>query len=224
MSTPPCVVYGFSGSPFMWRVLIALDEKRIPHRREWIPRASGLHASPEMLARNPRGKLPVMLWGDVALYESLAICQFLELAQPEPPLVPHEPAARARTLTLAQEVESYAVPTLMAALDAALTRGPEGTITEQARSVNRSMLAELARWHRQLHASDSEYLVASGFSLADIALFPFVAFCVRCKLRMESMPELTAWYARVAARPSVQSSWPPHWQQTEGRDLGLNEV
>jgi glutathione S-transferase len=37
-------------------------------------------------------------------------------------------------------------------------------------------------------------------------------------------PALAGWYERIAARPSVQASWPPHWRDSDGKDVGLNEV
>lgn len=224
MPTPACHVYCFSGSPFVWRALLALEEKGIAHERTWIPRGSNAHSSPQMLAHNPRGKLPVLLWNGHPVYESLAICHFLEHEQPEPRLVPTETAARARTLSRAQEADSYAVTAAMPALEAGLMR-PKGTaLTDADRERHRALHAELARWDGYL-AGGAPFLGGDAFSLADVALFPLVAFGVRCELRLDpALPHLSRWYARLEPRPSVQASWPPHWRESDGRDIGLNEV
>lgn len=216
-------VFCFSGSPFVWRVLLTLAEKGIAHEQTWIPRASWEQKRGELLDRNPRGRLPVMIWDGVPLYESLAICMFLELEQPEPRLVPADAAGRARALVLAQEAENYAVPPAMSAIDELLFRAPGIAIGEADRARNRVLHEELARWNHYL-AGGATYLVGDRFTLADVSLFPMVAFLVRCGLQLESeLPHLAAWYARIAPRPSVQASWPPHWRESPGRDIGLNE-
>ena len=223
MSNPVCHVYCFSGSPFVWRVLIALQEKGIAHERTWIPRGSNAHASPEMLAQNPRGKLPVLMWGEQPVYESMAICQFLELVQPEPRLVPINPTERARTLSRAFEVEAYAVTAAMPALEAGLVRPPGTPLTEDDRARHRVLHEELARWDVYL-GGGAPFLSGDSFGLADVALFPLVAFGVRCGLRLApELPHLALWHARLEPRPSVQASWPPHWRDSAGRDIGLNE-
>jgi glutathione S-transferase len=225
MTTPSCHVYGFSGSPFVWRVLLALDEKQIAHTRTWIARASGEHRSPEMLARNPRGQLPVMVWGDTPLHESMAICAFLELERPEPPLVPAAPAARARTLVLAHEADGYAGGAAMPALEAGLMRAPGTALDDADRARHRTLHEELGHWERYLQQDGGAFLVGDAFTLADIALFPLIAFGVRCGLRLEpAFPALARWYARIVERRSTQSSWPPHWRESPGRDFGLNEL
>ena len=225
MTTPACQVYGFSGSPFVWRVLLALEEKQLEHSRTWIARASGEHTSPAMLARNPRGQLPVMTWGDVALHESLAICIFLELERPRPPLLPGSAAARARALVLAHEADSYAGAAAMPALEAGLMRAPGAGLDDTDRARHRALHDELRRWEGYLQQDRSDFLAGDGFTLADIALFPLVAFGVRCELRLEpAFPALARWYARIVERPSTQASWPPHWRESPGRDFGLNET
>jgi len=225
MTTPPCRVYGFSGSPFVWRVLIALDEKGIPHERTWMARASGEHQSPEMLARNPRGKFPVMMWGDLALYESLAILQFLEAVKPEPRLLSAEQGALGRVLVRAHEADNYAAPAMLAVIDPRLPLQSPLPLDEQGLACNRALHAELDRWEGHLKQGSSGLQAGGALTLADVSLFPIVAFCVRCELRLSPRwPALARWYEGLAARPSVQSSWPPHWKQGKGRDLGLNEI
>ena len=54
----------------MWRALIALEEKGIEYESKWLPRSTGEHRTPDMLALNPRGRLPILRYGDVTLYES----------------------------------------------------------------------------------------------------------------------------------------------------------
>nr|KAG5694821.1 hypothetical protein BaRGS_019198 [Batillaria attramentaria] len=58
-----------------------------------------------------------------------------------------------------------------------------------------------------------------GVSMADVYLFPTLAFAVRGKLDMSKTPALAAWYATMEKRQSVQATWPPHWKEGPGQDL-----
>ncbi|UCH30023.1 MAG: glutathione S-transferase family protein [Myxococcales bacterium] len=217
------LIYCFSGSPFVWRALIALQEKGIGYEAKWISRMSGEHRSPEMLALNPRGRLPILRYGDVTLYESMAICLFLELEHPEPPLIPRSTAGRARTLVLASEasyLESETDDAILFALGAKTDDGDP----EPRKAAFRKVHTEMARW--EIHLGDGgDYFVGDDLSLADVVVFPGVAFLVRTGLTLSKRtPRLAAWYERMVERPSVRASWPPHWLQSEGVDAGYDKI
>ncbi len=217
------LIYCFSGSPYVWRALIALQEKGIEYDAKWIPRASGEHRSPEMLAMNPRGRLPVLRYGDVALYESIAICLFLELEHPEPPLIPSSRAERARALVLTSEAD-YLDSETEDALLFALGAKTDDAGTEPRRQAYRQLHAEVERWETHIERG-GRYLVGDDISIADIAVFPGIAFLVRTGLTLSKRtPKLAAWYEQMAARPSVQASWPPHWRETTGKDAGYDAM
>jgi len=50
-------VYWISGSPFAWRVLLALEFKRLPYESRLLSVQKGDLASPDYLSINPRGKV-----------------------------------------------------------------------------------------------------------------------------------------------------------------------
>lgn len=56
----------------------------------------GEQKSPEILALNPRGKVPILLDGDVIVKESAACVLYLDAMYPNPPLLPSDLAAKAR--------------------------------------------------------------------------------------------------------------------------------
>ena len=84
-------VYWGSGSPFAWRVLLALEHKRLPYVSHVLQFSKQEHKSPQMLALNPRGKVPVLKDGDYVCFESLAILYYLDLKYPEPPIFGRTP-------------------------------------------------------------------------------------------------------------------------------------
>ena len=70
----------------------------------------------------------------------------------------------------------------------------------------------------------NSYLAGRRFTMADVAAYPFLCFSVRFGLELKPrMPFLASYYERVAERPSVKKSWPPHWKNTPRKDL-LNDV
>ena len=84
-------VYWASGSPHCWRVLLALELKRLPWRGHLLQTDLQEHKAPQMLAMNPRGRLPVLRDGDYVVFESLAVLYYLDLKYPAPPIFGHSP-------------------------------------------------------------------------------------------------------------------------------------
>src|SRR5439155_1065102 len=67
----------------------------------------GEHKSPAHLARSPHGKVPALEDDGVSLYESSAIVEYLEERYPRTPLLPPDPAERARVRSEALECLLY---------------------------------------------------------------------------------------------------------------------
>ncbi|GMG86712.1 glutathione S-transferase family protein [Biformimicrobium ophioploci] len=86
-------VYGVHGSPFVRKVLIALDLKGIPFKL--IPQMP-FSGDAEYLKINPLGKVPTLVDGDLTLGDSKVICQYLEAAYPETPVYPQAVTDKAR--------------------------------------------------------------------------------------------------------------------------------
>ena len=78
-------------SPFCRKVRLTLAEKRLDvelvEERYWEP-------TPEFLKRNPAGKVPVLRIENRVMSESQAICEYLEEAHPNPPLMPRDVEGR----------------------------------------------------------------------------------------------------------------------------------
>ena len=84
-------VFWGSGSPYAWRVLLALEHKRLPYVSHLLQFSKQEHKSPQMLALNPRGRVPVLKDGDYVCFESLAILYYLDLKSPQPPIFGRTP-------------------------------------------------------------------------------------------------------------------------------------
>jgi glutathione S-transferase len=195
-------------SLFGRKVEIALAEKNLAYEREMVPfsQASGYTPKhPAVLAVNPKGQVPVLHDGDLALFDSTVILEYLEDAYPEPPLYPSDPAERARC----RQLELYADEILVADVRRLMYR-TEAADPDPARQAARAAdgkdaEAAIRRHYAWLEQRLSEKPFFCGaFSVADIALFIGILYALRLDgPRLEGVPSLAAWYARISARPAA---------------------
>ncbi len=85
-------IYGVHGSPFVRKVLVALEFKGLPYE---IVQQMPFSGDAEYLKINPLGKVPTLVDGGLTLGDSKVICRYLESAYPEPALYPSELADKA---------------------------------------------------------------------------------------------------------------------------------
>jgi glutathione S-transferase len=208
--------YG-SGSPFAWRVWLALEHKQVPYEQKVISFAAGDHLQPEFLARNPRHKVPVILEEDFALYESAAIVEYLEERFPEgPTLFPGDIRARAQIRRMIREVDSYVIDAYNMLTRELFFKSEEAWDRQRIADGREAMLKELAGFDREL---EREWLGGERISAADHALVPFVAAFVRMEKKKPDLglttslpPRLGAWMKRFQALPAFAKTYPPHWK------------
>src|SRR5262245_36660402 len=85
--------YG-SGSPYAWKVWLALEHKQLPYDLRTLSFQSGEMHKPEFLKINPRGMVPALTDGDHIVFESSVIIEYLEDAYPARPLLSRAPGGR----------------------------------------------------------------------------------------------------------------------------------
>lgn len=101
----PLTFYCGSGSPYTWRVWLALEHKRIPYELKQMSFSEGDQKKPGYLAINPRGRVPAIVDDGFALYESAAILEYLDEKYPgEPRLFPGDAGQRARGAWCARRI------------------------------------------------------------------------------------------------------------------------
>ncbi|VXC72440.1 maleylacetoacetate isomerase [Sphingomonas sp. AX6] len=97
-------LYDYYRSSAAYRVRIALNLKDVEYDSVDVSLLNGDQRSPEHLARNPQGFVPVLDVGEGVLTQSLAILDYLDAKHPDPRFVPTDPLARSRTLAMALTV------------------------------------------------------------------------------------------------------------------------
>jgi maleylacetoacetate isomerase len=99
-------LYTYFRSSAAYRVRIALNLKGLQadYRYVHLVKDGGQHRKPEYLQMNPQGLVPTLIDDGNVLTQSLAIIEYLDETHPNPPLLPADPADRARVRALAQVV------------------------------------------------------------------------------------------------------------------------
>ena len=193
-------LYGMTG-PNVLKILLMLEEIEAEYqvRHVAVMRGEGLH--PGFLAISPFGKVPVIVDsrrdGEQTLFESGAILMYLAETY-APSLLPQEGPDRWSTLTWLFGQVAFAGPMLGQLNHFHLLPSEAGTYAagryrDQAAKVYRDFDRRLA---------EAPWLGGGHYSIADIAMYPWSAYLSRHEFREEDFPHLTAWRARIDARPA----------------------
>lgn len=178
--------------PFVHRAAIMLREKGVAFDRRNID----LKNKPDwFLAISPRGKVPVLVAGGVALFESAAICEFLDETH-LPRLLPADPFQRA-----SQRAWVEVANDLLAAQYKALVAAEPG----EAEATRAALDAVLDRFEE---AIGSGVVSPSAFGLIHVAVAPALHRFVVVEDRLgvallARVPKLAALARSLAQRPSV---------------------
>jgi len=194
-------LYGTLGSPYVARVVLFARLKGIQLNPESPP--GGGIKSPEFLALNPIGKMPVLEVDGFALPESEVICEFLEDAFPQNPIVPNVPADAARARLLSRFYDVYIYPQTTSLY----RHANPATRDEQAVAAATDALAKVFGYIEHFMGA-GPFAVGSTPTLAECGLIP--AFTT---LRQRTFPtfgmadptqgngRLAQWWQTCAAHP-----------------------
>jgi len=191
-------------SLFTAKVRIALAEKALPYERVEVPfgRSGYEPKHPDVLAHNPKAQVPVLVDGDLVLDDSTLIVEYLDERTPDPPLLPRDPADRARCRLRELHADEVLFPHVWVLIrEVFYTPEAERDADAVARAgaAIRAIQAEL-----DAALDGRDWLGADAFGAADVAYALDLLFAAR--LGVPIAPELArlqAWFARVAVRPSV---------------------
>jgi len=213
------VFYYGSGSPFAWRVWLALEHKKLPYELRVMSFDKGDLKQPAFQALTPRGKVPLIQDGDYVLYESGAIIEYLQDAYPSSGagLFPADPKPRGIARRLIREADEYVTDSLDELLEQVLFVPQDKRNDAAITAAKDKFLAELPHW-RAAAAAGKDFLVGA-VGAADFTVYPFFALALRMQKRHPSLgldaafgPQLTAWMRRVEALPYFEKTIPPHWR------------
>jgi glutathione S-transferase len=164
----------------------------------------------EIAGVNPAGKVPVLHHDGVVIWDSLAICEYLDELYPAAQLWPADQVQRARARAISCEMHSsFAAMRKHMSMDIGASR-PTPTDPEALHDVHRV----LAIWREQLAASGGPFLFGR-FSIADAMFAPvttrFVTYGIdldaRCRAYVETIaavPAMKQWTADALSEPETR--------------------
>jgi len=165
-------LYTYFRSSAAFRVRIALNLKSLKYEPVFVHLAKGEHRGGSYPQVNPQALLPTLELDDgTRLNQSLAIIEYLDELQPQPPLVPREPLARARVRSLSQLIASEIHPLNNLRVLQHLKR--LGQTQEQIDTWYRHWIADgLAKLEAELKGKAGKFSHGAAPTMADCCLVP----------------------------------------------------
>ena len=152
---------------------------------------------PEVLRINPKRQVPVLIDGDLEIFDSTQIFEYFESIKPEPALWPADPKARARARLLEHKSDEVYFPPVVRLMGLQAT--PDDPAAVEARAAAFAFYDGMEK-----EIAGREWL-AGSYSYADIAFYMAQIFGDRMGVPMtEAHPGLQAWRDRMSARPAVR--------------------
>jgi glutathione S-transferase len=197
----PIKLYDFPSSPNCQRVIVVLEEKRLPYEKVPVDLKKMEQKKPDFLKLNPYGKVPVIIDGSTVLYESLIINDYLDEKYSDTRLMPQDPGKRAKARILLDYGMNHLDPPYQK-IRKEMMKDEKERDQQAIEAARKELRHLLGRFEREL--GDQEYL-AGEFSLVDAALIPrFVRLTGMSVLPDASLPKIGKWIERMKQRPSVQ--------------------
>jgi glutathione S-transferase len=180
------------------KVRLLLDLAGIPYEWVRVDLMKGEHKGEAFLALNPFGQVPVLEDGDTTLADAQAILYYLAVRQGDGRWLPTDPLGQARVVrwlsTAAGEVRQGPESARLHHLF-----GVKAIPIERAQEKAAFILDQLDR-----HLSDRLWLECDRPTIADIAVFPYVALAGDGGIDLAPYPHVRAWIARFQALPGYR--------------------
>lgn len=232
------------------KVRLVLAEKGLDWTGKYLDILHGDQFEPAYLKLNPKGVVPTLVHDGAVIRESSVICEYLDEVFPDPPATPNDPTGRAEMRCWTKLVDEELHPvctvvtfvashrhTVLAAgrenADAFIDKAPNPGQRERRRAwlyqgFDAPGVAEaLATYDAVLQRMEDAlaarpWLAGDDFSLADIALIPYVNRLAM--LGVQEMwegrrPRLADWFARIHSRASFQPAIYDHMPDGARTDL-----
>jgi glutathione S-transferase/GST-like protein len=218
------------------RVIIALKEKGLEFKSRYVDVLAFEQHKPAFLKLNESGEVPVLVHDGFAMTEASYICEFLEEAFPQNPLMPKDRLERWEARVWQKYVDDYIAASVSelawqalelkafknrdkAVLDKAIANIPmkerrdhwaksvEGVSEDELNRSTERVQEAIAKIEASLKGKP--WLAGSSYSLADISMFPYINFLPQIAKEVankDKAPRTIEWLARIKERPAVKAA------------------
>jgi glutathione S-transferase len=186
-------VLGRKTSGNVQKVLFLLEELGVDYVREDYGRQFGNTGDAAYLSLNPNGKVPTVIDGELAIWESNTILRYVA-AKTGSALYPTDLAARTQVerwmdWLLASLNDSYVTIFKATKGGDAVPEGAAKTMVDCLKIMDG-------------HLAKNTYLAGDAFTIADICLAPIVHRCINFPVALPELPALKGWHKRLSERPA----------------------
>jgi glutathione S-transferase len=250
-------LYHHGSSACAAKVRFVLDEKQLEWESHYIDLMRGEQFAPDYLALNPKAVVPTLVHDEHVIPESTVICEYLDEVFPSTRVFPDDPWRRACVRCWTKAVDEELHPacsalTYIVSHRHTIRRHGVGSFAEfMAAGATEGRAARERKWQWIQHGlaapgavdqlrvyvgfldkmeqalAASDWLVGDEFSMADIALAPYVnrlaALALDSLWAHGRMPRVADWFGRIRARPAFAPallSWVPDDLSREMRANG----
>lgn len=183
---------------------IALEELGVPFKLSLVDRSRNAQKSPEYLKLNPNGLIPVLVDGDLVLYETPAILLHLADTHPQPALMPPlGTPERAHAYKWLVWLSNTLQATLVQYFYAERYVPPQGVTDFRLRTEVR-ITTQLYQLEAQLKSSGGPWLLGDTYTAADCMAFVLCCWTRKLQCPANSLPALNGYIHRMRQRPAVQ--------------------
>jgi glutathione S-transferase len=198
------IIWGRINSVNVQKTVWAAGECGVAFERRDAGMAFGVNTTPEYLAKNPNGLVPLLEDGAVSVWESHAIIRYLCASYAKGTLWAEDAATR----SLADRWMDWTATAFNPAIGPAfhqLVRTPADR--RDAAAISASIEQTEKRMALlDTHLEDNTYLAGDSFTMADIALGPFIHRWLNMPVERREHAHVTRWYELVATRPAAAAA------------------
>jgi glutathione S-transferase len=195
--------WGSLRSTFSSKTKVIVEEKGLPYAVNRVRIGDIWKKTPEVLEKNPLGKVPWIDDGDVRVYDSTVINEYLEERYPEPRLLPEDPLERARVRALENYGDEIVLSGAVPRIWMPWWSPPEQRNAEDMAQA-RQTLESRALPFLEKTVGTREY-IAGPFTLADA---PYMALAMVLQvdgMSLAAFPRFAAYLDRLRSRPSYRA-------------------
>jgi len=199
------ILYDHPLSPYAQKVKIALREKGLAFE---APQPGGLGAggaAGDFVAASPRAEVPALIDGDVRVFDSTIILEYLDDAYPEPAMRPAAAAERARVRMLEEVMDTHFEAINWGLSEIRWFRRAEGAQADALFAAAKRQTEGFFGW-LEAQLGEREWFNGDSFGWGDLSVVPYLNGSAGHGHPPARGSRLSAWLDRANARPSVAAT------------------
>ncbi len=241
----PLTLYHAELSPCAHKVRLALEERNIAFESRLLNLMGKENLTSDYLKINPKGVVPALVHGEIIITESTVICEYLEDAFSQKPLMPQTPIDKARVRYWTKHVDELLHPNTMPIIFGGLARYVWLAKPEEERSKLLAQIPDPLRRQRQTRLikqglaapdvlpaikvwqqtfkmmeaklSERQWLAGDNLTLADYALTPYIFAMkyLQVEFVFNQYPHLHQWMQHIMERPAFDAAIKPYVKEQQ---------